>query len=393
MSCAYLYLDADRFFAHVELWLRDLDPDTLLAVTAADEPPVRGGHGIIAASSSARRAGVERGMKVRDARQLCPRLRCVPQRPDQYVRAHRLMVRAVDTVIPVERVCSVDEVLCRLDRRDVARTLMDEVKRAVAGVFGRTLTVSLGVAPTPLLAKMAAESNKPDGAVYWPAGSLPYPLLALDPSDVPGLGPARVERLAAAGLGTMADLWAVHPHRIRQALGTVEGGRIGYALHGVDVPWPRGPRRSMSVSRVLVPGEREPDVVYGLARALVMVLMARARRERVVVAVMHLACGALRLALPVGERMAYRPVLHRLARGWPAAADFSPGYSVQVTADLDTGARSAALEFCSGPDPERTLSDLIDAAHGRFGAAALDLGRVLRRRWMGRKIAFESVPR
>ena len=148
----------------------------------------------------------------------------------------------------------------------------------------------------------------------------------------------------------------------------------------------------MSVSRVLVPGEREPDVVYRLARALVMVLLARARREGAVIAVMHVGCGALRLALPVGERMAYRPVLHRLARGWPAAAHFSPGYSVQVTADLDPGPRSGVLEFCTGPDPERTLSDLIDTAQGRFGAAALDLGRVLRRRWMGRKIAFESVP-
>ena len=71
----------------------------------------------------------------------------------------------------------------------------------------------------------------------------------------------------------------------------------------------------MSCSRVLLPGERVPAIVYGLARALVMVLLARARRDGVVLAPMHVGCGALRLALPVGARMAYRPVLQRLARG------------------------------------------------------------------------------
>lgn len=65
----------------------------------------------------------------------------------------------------------------------------------------------------------------------------------------------------------------------------------------------------MSCSRLLVPGEHQLALVYGLARALVVVLMARARRPGVVLAAMHVVCGALPLALPVGPRMAYRPVL------------------------------------------------------------------------------------
>ena len=51
------------------------------------------------------------------------------------------------------------------------------------------------------------------------------------------------------------------------------------------------------------------------------------------------------------------------------------------------------LGFCDNPDPEGVISDLLDAVQERFGATALGLGRVLRRRWMGPKIAFESVPR
>ena len=390
MDRRYLYLDADRFFAHVELWLRGLDPATPLLVAAADGWPVLGGHGVIAASTAARRAGVERGMRVREARAVHPPVRCVPQRPDAYVRAHRRMVRAVDTVLPVDRVCSIDEVVCRLTPGDLPDALMGAVRAALLDAFGPTVTASLGVAPTPLLAKMAAESRKPGGATHWPAEALPGPLLALDPSAVPGLGPARRARLAAAGADTMAALWALAPRRWRDVLGTVEGERIALALHGVDVAFPRGARRSLSCSRVLVPGEHDPGVVYGLARALVMVLLSRARREGLVVDALYVSCGDLRIALPVGRRMAYRPVLCRLARCWPAR--LAPGPSVVATAELEGASPGPALAFLEGADTEAALSDVLDAVQARFGTAALDFGRVLRRRWMGRKIAFESVP-
>lgn len=118
----------------------------------------------------------------------------------------------------------------------------------------------------------------------------------------------------------------------------------------------------MSCSRVLILGEREPAVVYGLARALVMVLMARARRDSVVLAPMHVGCGALRLALPLGARMAHRPVLQRLARGWPAGGpDVVSAYSVQAVAVLDARPSVPELGFCGGPDPAGVISDLLDA--------------------------------
>ena len=119
----------------------------------------------------------------------------MPQRPDAYVWMHRLMVRAVDAVIPVPRVCSIDEVVGRLTPRDAPVVLMASVKHALVHVFNRTLAASLGVAPTPLLARIAAESRKPDGATYWPVGSR----LGLHCPDVTGLGPARLARIAGVG--------------------------------------------------------------------------------------------------------------------------------------------------------------------------------------------------
>ena len=87
----------------------------------------------------------------------------------------------------------------------------------------------------------------------------------------------------------------------------------------------------MSSSQVLLPGEHRLALVYGLARALVVVLMAPAPRDGVVLAPMYVGCGALPLALPLGTRMAYWLVLQRLAQGWPAGGpDVASAYSVQA---------------------------------------------------------------
>ena len=90
--------------------------------------------------------------------------------------------------------------------------------------------------------------------------------------------------------------------------------------------------RSLSCSRVPVPGERDPAVVYALAPALVMVLMALAGREGLVVAAIHVSCWDMAVTLPVGARPSRvgvacpssgcrsRPRRHRRRRTRPLAS-------------------------------------------------------------------------
>ena len=398
---SFLYLDADRFFAQVELRSRGLPASTALVVTAADEPPVRDGHSIIAVSSAAKGRGVKRGMRVAEARGVCRGLRCVAQCPPRYVDAHRRMVRAVDTVIPVLRACSIDEVLCRLDRRDEPYRLMRDVKAAVLDALGSIVTVSLGVAPTPLLSKIAAESRKPDGATSWPRAALPWPLLELDPSVIPGIGPSRRRVLEVAGMGTMAALWAADPKRWKTVLGTVDGERLCWALHGVDVPFPRGPKRTLSCARVLVPGERDWRSAYAIARALVITVVQRALRECLVLRTLRVRVAGALVAFDVEQPPGYLPVLRELAARWPlkvVAGDVDPlpwdpalGRSVAVEASVEA-VRSDAGDLTWGDDAPERLSPLLDAVWDRYGHRALCFGNVRRSLWMGRKLAFEQVP-
>ena len=65
---------------------------------------------------------------------------------------------------------------------------------------------------------------------------------------------------------------------------------------------------------------------------------------------------------------------------------------MQAVATFDQSFASPEVGFCDRSDTKGAISDLLGGMQGRFAAAALELGRVLRRRWMGRKIAFEAVP-
>ena len=86
--------------------------------------------------------------------------------------------------------------------------------------------------------------------------------------------------------------------------------------------------------------------------------------------------------------------LAALARVWIPSPSALLADAREVHAHAVLAARSAVrpLAFEDDPNPEEAVSGLLDSVQARFGDAALDLGRVLRRRWMGRKIAFQAVP-
>ena len=91
----------------------------------------------------------------------------VVARHDVYVRLHKRILEVIDTVVPVSKVRSIDEVVCNLlphEAREGA-ALSQRMKSALVEAFSDTLACSIGMAPTELLAKIGAELNRPDGFV------------------------------------------------------------------------------------------------------------------------------------------------------------------------------------------------------------------------------------
>ena len=229
----WLYLDADGFFASCEEASDRRLHGRPLGVVAgrpyADAP-------LIAVNTVAKRAGVRSGDRVRAARDRCPDFVVRPQRVERYVEVHERMVSAVGDVLPIAAVHSIDELSARLAPRDDSESVVHQVKSSVARALTERVPVSVGVAPSTWLAKCAAEAHKPSAAVVWRHHDLPAVYAALELEDLPGAGPRICARLRAAGLTTVASIYAASRSQIIVAWGSIEGERVRLALRGEDVP-------------------------------------------------------------------------------------------------------------------------------------------------------------
>src|SRR3954468_5279114 len=105
----------------------------------------------IAASIEAKQFGVKTGTKVAEARRLCPGIEFVIARHDIYIEYHHKAVGVVDSVVPVRKVLSIDEMDCELTGRwrepSRALDIAHKVKAAITGQVGSYLRTSIGIGP------------------------------------------------------------------------------------------------------------------------------------------------------------------------------------------------------------------------------------------------------
>jgi DNA polymerase IV len=273
----WLYLDFDSYFASVE---QLLDP-RLRGRPVAVLPLISEHTCAIAASREAKTYGIKTGTPVKEARKLCPHIIFRAARHDVYVKLHKRTLEVIDTVVPIAAVRSIDEVACELLASESAqgRMLAVNIKQALARDIGPTLTCSIGLAPTELLAKIAAEMQKPDGLVIIEPQDLPHALYGLKLTDVPGIGRGNSTRLYSCGITDMQSLLRLPLHHARKIWGGVEGARMVAALNGYVVERTPTQKRMFGHSRILPWDWREGDKVLAIARLLTVKAVRRMRRE------------------------------------------------------------------------------------------------------------------
>jgi DNA polymerase-4 len=228
-----LYIDFDAFFANVE---KQLNPDLWHRPVGISPFPSEHSS-LIAQCYVAKAFGLHRGMKVRDARSICPDLCVVTARHDVYVEVHHKIIAAIEKHIPVKKVWSVDEMECdfgNLNDEDCLQ-ITRNVRRQLAEDIGPYITPSIGLSSCNLLAKIAAEMNKPNGFEVFHPRDLPGRLLGVPLRDVPGIAHGLEIRLNRAGIQTMEDFWNTSAKQARAIWRSVEGERIWWMLHGYPI--------------------------------------------------------------------------------------------------------------------------------------------------------------
>ena len=160
-----LYVDLNSYFASVE---QQLDP-SLRGRPVAVVPVMADTTCAIAASYEAKKFGVTTGTIIADAKVKCPDLVLVHAKHTVYVELHHRIIDAVERVIHVKRVASIDEMVCDLTgsarNRDRALAIARDVKDSIHTHVGSEMRCSIGIAPNDYLAKTASDMQKPDGCV------------------------------------------------------------------------------------------------------------------------------------------------------------------------------------------------------------------------------------
>ena len=240
-----LHADADSFFAAVE---------------QRDDPSLRGrpvavGAGVVLAPSyEAKAFGVRTAMSVGRARRLCPELVIVRPRMSAYSEASKALYRVFDDVTPVVEGLSIDEAFLDVHclRRvstpaEVAVRLRREVRERVG------LPVSVGVARTKHLAKVASAAAKPDGLLLVePDGELEF-LHPLPVERLWGVGPVTATRLHDLGVDTVGQVARFGEGALMTLVGAAAGRHLYALAHNRD-PRPvetRRRRRSMGAQHAL----------------------------------------------------------------------------------------------------------------------------------------------
>src|SRR5207249_9981645 len=212
-TATILHADLDAFYASVE---QLLDP------YLRGKPIAVGGGVVLAASYEAKSFGISSGMSGRRARELCPQLIFVGGHFQDYQRLGDAAIEVLDDFTPLVERISIDEAFADVKGcthlfgppADIAKA----IRRRVRAELG--LAISVGVARTKHLAKIASQVAKPDGLVVVDPGNELGFLHNLPVELMWGVGPATKAELAKIGVLTIGQLAQTPGWSLKRLLGS-----------------------------------------------------------------------------------------------------------------------------------------------------------------------------
>jgi DNA polymerase-4 len=370
-----LHADLDAFYASVEQ--RD-DP------ALRGRPVIVGAGVVLAASYEAKAYGVRTAMGGAQARRLCPQAVVVQPRMSAYAEASKAVYQVFEDTTPLVEGLSIDEAF--LDVRGLRRIsgtpteIAIRLRRDVRERVGLPITV--GVARTKFLAKVASGVAKPDGLLVVPPGRELAFLHPLPVEALWGVGPVTAGKLRELGITTVGEVAQILEWVLVSMLGRAAGRQLHALAHNRD-PRPvqvRRRRRSMGSQRALGRSPRSPGAVEADLVALVdrvtrrmraagragrtVVLrlrfddFSRATRSRTLPrataqtqTILATARGLLRNAMPMVERQGLTLV-------GVAVANFDDDGALQLTLPFDRHSEDA-------------LDAALDDVRDRFGPTAV----------------------
>jgi len=375
-----LHADLDSFFASVE----QRDNPRLLG-----RPVIVGAGVVLAASYEAKAFGIKTAMPGRKARELCPEAIVVSPRFDAYTAASREVFKVFDDTAPVVEGLSIDEAF--IDVRGMRRIagapveIAARLRERVRDEIGLPITV--GVARTKFLAKVASGVAKPDGLLLVePSRELEF-LHPLPVEKLWGVGVKTADKLHARGITTVGEVAAISELALVGMLGRASGRQLHALSNGRDAR-----RVTVGVRRRSIGGQRAigrrgvPKTAEQLDETLVALIDRITRRLRAARRVARTVILRLRFddfsratrSTTIAQASAESRVLLAAARELMEAAQPTiaargctlVGLSLTNLEDVD------AVQLAFAVDRVRTLAldEAVDEVRSKFGSGLLTRG-------------------
>jgi DNA polymerase-4 len=384
-DASILHADLDSFYASVEQ--RD-DP------ALRGRPVIVGGGVVLAASYEAKAYGVRTAMGGAQARRLCPHAVVVPPRMAAYTRASEAVFEVFHDTTPLVEPLSVDEAFLDVGglRRvsgtpvQIGDRLRSEVRRRVG------LPITVGIARTKFLAKVASQEAKPDGLLLVPPGRELAFLHPLPVRRLWGVGAVTADKLHAHGIETVADVAELSESMLASLVGGAMGARLSALARNVDAR-----RVSTGVHRRSVGAQR------ALGRA--GNTMSPAEVDAVVINLIDRITGRMRAAGRTGRTVTLRLRFNDFGRAtrsqtlpWATSstqtilatarqlvASATPliaergltlvGFAVSGISATDRGGAEQLMLPFTGPQRQPAVVDAaVDQVRRRYGKSALTRG-------------------
>ena len=384
-----LHADLDAFYASVEQ--RD-DP------RLKGRPVIVGSGVVLAASYEAKALGVRTAMNAVRARRLCPRAVVVAPRMEAYAEASRQVFGIFERTTPLVEGISVDEAFLDVGGlRRLAGTPVEIAARLRAQVADEAgLPITVGVARTKFLAKVASGVAKPDGLLVVPPDRELAFLHPLPVGRLWGVGPVTERKLRSRGVHLVGDVAGLGEDALVGLLGAAAGRHL-HALAANRDPRPvevGRRRRSIGAQRALRRARRSATEVDEVAVALVDALARRLRSSgqagRTIVVRLRFddfsrGTRSSTLARATGEtRVILATVRELLTTAWPTIEGRGLTLLGVSVANLDDAETQLPLPLDGS---STALDSALDSVRDRFGSDA-----VVRAVLLGRPAGIPSPP-
>jgi DNA polymerase-4 len=388
---AIALVDMNAFFASIEQ--RDCPEwrGRPVAITNGKQ-----GTCIITCSYEARAYGIQTGMRLKQARQLCPELIQCPAQPERYAATSVTIMEALQDITPDIEIFSVDEAFLDITRCQrllgTPLQIAQLVKQKVFEVSG--ILCSIGVSGDKTTAKFAAKLNKPNGLTIIPPDEAAAWLREVPVTGLCGIAKGIGKFLAKHGVHTCGEMKNLPISVLARRFGN-PGRRIWYMCQGQDpaalqqnVPAPK----SVGHGKVVPPNTHSPEILLTYLLHMSTKVGARLRRHQLQAQSFSIGLrategwlgGRLQTALPTNDsRQIMALCRHVINNIWNGEGI----HQVQVTA-LNPCDTDNQLELFAATDNIRDeVNAAMDMVNRRYGEFALAPARLLNRSSMPNVIA------